>query len=175
VKDPKTFIEQYADIARRVVADSGAVAFVAANEIEKGTYGADDWTKSATQLSNIAYGGSLRIAQLVGTCGTTQTAPDTITRTVRLAVPNSRFEGKVEIKESFTRIGKRDRIPDEWVTFDPPVLKRFDSTFKVVVRREGLRRAHYRGTLLVPAGPTDPTDPTDYAPAGLLEVVTISL
>ena len=171
MKDPKTFIERYADIARRMVADSGAVAFVAANEIEKGTYGVDDWTKSAIELSKIASGGSLRIAQLVATCGATQTAPDTVARTVNLTYPNTRFAGRWAIKDSFTRIGKRDRIPDEWVTFDPPVLRRGDNTVGVVVRREGLRRAHYRGTLrLVPDGPD-----RHRHEIGLEEVVTIRL
>jgi hypothetical protein len=169
VKDPNSFIERYADIARAVVAESGEVAFAAANDIEKGTFGADDWTKSAIQLSKIAYEGSLQVAQLVATCGAAPTAPDATTLTVTLKYPNTRFEGRWVIKESFTRIGKHDKIPDDRITFDPPTLKRGNNTIGIVVRRDGLRRAHYRGTLrLVPALPYD-------AEAGLEEVVTIRL
>jgi hypothetical protein len=153
VSDPKTFIEQYAAIARQMVTDAGTVALQAANEMDNGTFGADAWGRSVIRLSDIALMGSVEVAQLIAACPDAPTSADTISKSVAIA-PDSRFERKLSIGKPFTRIGKTTTIPNDRIALQPSVLKRGETEFKVVVRRTGLLRAHYRGTVrLVPTNP----------------------
>ena len=61
--DPTRYIEQFSETLRRMIAQSGEVAKQAAPAVSDGTYTAEKWIKSATQLMDITVIGVLEITE----------------------------------------------------------------------------------------------------------------
>jgi hypothetical protein len=157
--DARAFIDQWAAIARRMVANSGAVIADTAQRIGAGTFTSQDWVKSTTQMFDIALLGTLEVVE-TAVVGPARSSPHQI-RSDQIAIDvDANGERILMIDTPFRRLGDIAAIPPERITFDPPagcdsdrnplgVIAAGARTFYIVVNSDGLPSGIYSGAVRV--------------------------
>lgn len=143
---PTSRIIEYAQTSRRLVRQAGAIVLQANDQINDGTFGSAQWTKSAQQLVNLAVTAGLEIApQLMPIPCLPQSGQLELSDFVEVDADNER-ERMLSVAKPFVHDGAPSCvIPNQFIVFVPGILRVYANRFRVGVRWPDLRSGTYRG------------------------------
>ncbi len=162
--DARAFVDQWAAITRRVVANSGVVVAETAEQIGAGTFTGQTWVKSATQIFDIALLGSLELAEAT-LIGPAKFAPESVRSQAITVDADTAVDRVLTVTTPFVRLGESEAIHGDRLTFDPPagrdanrnpvgVLAVGATEFHIAVKVDELPSGIYAGAVCV----TNPRD-----------------
>jgi hypothetical protein len=144
---PTVPIDKFAESAKGFVTEWGAILLEANDQINKGTFGAEQWAKSTQRLSNLALTAGIELAPPllpIPCLPTPSQGPDFsdfITTT-----PDNESKRELSVARSFVRDGAPwCVIPDQFVVFQPGILPVYARRFRLAATWPGLRSGTYRG------------------------------
>ncbi len=159
--DPRT--ARYAAASRRVVTQAGDVVLHANKEISKGTYDFAQWSKSVNELVNLVLTAGLQLsAQMIPIpCIPKATEEYGLSDFITTA-PDDKHERLLTVAEKFVQPGAPSSvIPAEFIGFEPAILPRNATKFRIKVYWPNLRSGTYRGRIRLTRIPTAADAPHD--------------
>jgi hypothetical protein len=142
--------EYMASVVERMVRETGVVASAAADKAETMQYTPNEWLRSMTRLIDIAVAGGLDIVEsAVSGPAQFQTQPIESDPITAPASTKERTLGPATIK----RKGTDEKVPQDKISYEPPVLVPPNRKFRVRVDAGGLESGVYVGTVTVGDNP----------------------
>lgn len=145
--DRTTRASQYAATSRRVVNQAGKIVLDANADIATGTFTFEKWTKSASQLIDLALNTGLQLipAMMPYPCLPAAAESYGLSDWIEIDVDNS-CERALSMGTPFVKLGEPScAIPNEYVAFSVAPLPRGENKFRVKVAWPDLRSGTYRG------------------------------
>jgi hypothetical protein len=131
---------------------------------ESDVWSASDAADSVARCAQLAAQSVGDLLQLVGQCAptTSGSGPGTaaVTSEAFAASSASTTARTLTMSDSLVSVVSGNVIPDSAVSFSPPTLAAGQTTFQLLVARQGLSGSAFFGTVAVipPAGSTEPVD-----------------
>jgi hypothetical protein len=140
---------QYAETSRRLVNEAGKIALHANDEIGKGTFDFAQYAKSVNKMFNMALTAGLRMAPSLIPIPCLSRGIEEYGLSDSIVVkPDNECDRVLSVAKPFVQAGAPSCvIPNEFVAFDPAILRRGDTKFRVKVVWADLRSGTYDGTI----------------------------
>lgn len=169
----KLFVDQCAAIVIGAVQQYGAIASRAAGEIDRGDFGAKEWSKSMTQLCDVALINSAAFATTVAAGPGARLAPNSACSDANL--PKANHPRTLYIADDFKRGKNSPGVPAHLVSFVPAhgrdeksnplgLLSAGAETFRVEIHLAGLPGGTYCGTVAARDHAAQPSPQDDRVP-----------
>jgi hypothetical protein len=151
---PSPGIGQAAEQSRRLVAQAGAMARQATDQIDNGKFGFNEWSRSMLEFIDLALTAAVDVAPAMMMPIPCFPKPsDEPERSDYIKVPRATdFPRKISAVGPFVRDGQRSFvIPPHLISFEPAMLPSGQKRFRVAVTWPHLRSGTYRGRVILTA------------------------
>lgn len=128
------FLDELVAIGRRMAYNAGTILVDAAKQMGNG----DDLVKPVTQLYDTAFHGFMEYVEAVSR----PQAQETVTSD-DVVISADSSDRQLTLASPLTRIGSVEKISDDCVVIDPPVLPAGAEIFRLVVRKSGYPSGAY--------------------------------